>query len=81
MPLPEKPMSADLANSMLVHGKIQRCLLPPSLLEDISKVPAFLRNLKNVPTFYGGGPLSKGAGDVVCGRTKLMSFLGSTEAM
>lgn len=81
MPPPDRPMSADLANSIHVHGNLQASLMAPSVLEDISQTPSYLKNLQNIKAFFGGGPLPKAAGDVIRGQTKLMSFYGSTEAM
>ncbi len=81
MPPPDRPMSADLANSMHVHGNVKASLVAPSVLEDISQTPSYLKNLRNILTCFGGGPLPKTAGDIVRGHTQLMSFYGSTEAM
>ena len=81
MPPTDRPMSADLANLIHVHGKLQASLVAPSVLEDISQTPSYLKNLRNITALFGGGPLPKAAGDVIRGRTKLMSFYGSTEAM
>ena len=81
MPPPDRPMSADLADSMHLHGKLDATFVPPSLLEDISQTPSYLKNLKNIKAFFGGGPMPKIAGDVIKGQTELVSFYGSTEAM
>ncbi len=81
MPPPNRPMSADLANSIHVHGNLQASLVAPSVLEDISQTPSYLKNLRNMMAFFGGGPLPKAAGDVIRGQTKLLSCYGSTEAM
>ncbi len=81
MPPPDRPMSADLANLMHVHGDLGASLVAPSVLEDISQAPSYLKNLRNIMAFFGGGPLPKAAGDVIRQHTKLMSFYGSTEAM
>ena len=81
MPPPDKPMSADLANSMHVHGNLQASLVAPSVMEDISQTPSYLKKYRGIMACFGGGPLPKAAGDVLRGTTRLMSFYGSTEAM
>ena len=81
MPPPDRPMSADLANSMHLHANLDGTFVPPSVLEDIAQTPSYLKNLENIIACFGGGPLPKIAGDVIKGRTTLISFYGSTEAM
>ena len=81
MPPLDRPMSADLANSMHVHGNLQGSLVAPSVMEDISQTPSYLKNYRGILGCFGGGPLPKAAGDVVRQTTNLASFYGSTEAM
>lgn len=53
---PLVPVSLDLVNSMLDHGKVDGSLLAPSILEEISKSPASLERIaKTSFTCFGGG--------------------------
>ena len=82
--VPTVPPTTELADKVLRHGNVQACCVPPSILADISKNPAYLGNIKGLNfVMYGGGPLSKNAGDIIRKETgtPILSLLGTTETM
>ncbi|TGO51934.1 hypothetical protein BCON_0151g00080 [Botryotinia convoluta] len=77
---PSVPLTAELANEVHIHGKVQVANLPPAVLVEISKVPEYLKNL--LPVKYimtGGGPLPNGPGDIINSHARLFAGFGSTE--
>ncbi|KAK1834999.1 hypothetical protein QBC39DRAFT_299879 [Podospora conica] len=53
----------------------------PSILKEISRIPAFLRVLPRLEcVFYGGAPLDEECGNAIAAKTRLYNCLGSTEA-
>ncbi|KAF7861579.1 hypothetical protein EAF04_008141 [Stromatinia cepivora] len=77
---PPVPLTAEVANEVHVHGKVQVADLPPSVLVEISKVPKYLNNLRRLTHIMtGGGPLPNRAGDIINSHTRLFVSFGSTE--
>ncbi|MCJ1383931.1 hypothetical protein MMC17_007045 [Xylographa soralifera] len=79
MPSPN-PLSVDGIMETLEIAKADTVLLPPSIIEDISKQPALLTKLSNVKrVMYAGGALPKSAGDAVASKVTLWTIFGNTE--
>ncbi|KAF7951992.1 uncharacterized protein EAE97_001489 [Botrytis byssoidea] len=77
---PPVPLTAELANEVHIHGKVQVADLPPAVLVEISKVPEYLENLRPVKYIMtGGGPLPNDPGDIIKSHTRLFAGFGSTE--
>ncbi|KAJ8067331.1 hypothetical protein OCU04_004684 [Sclerotinia nivalis] len=77
---PPVPLTAEIANEVHMHGKVQVADLPPSVLVEISKVPEYLDNLRHLTHIMtGGGPLPNRAGDIINSHTRLFVSFGSTE--
>lgn len=78
---PDKPMSAELATDILKVARPTAVMLPPSIVEDMSKSPASMEALSNLKyVFFGGAPLSPEAGNRMIGHTRLINWIGSSEA-
>ncbi|KAF7898164.1 hypothetical protein EAF00_004610 [Botryotinia globosa] len=78
--LPPVPLTAELANEVHIHGKVQVADLPPAVLVEISKVPEYLENLRPIKYIMTGeGPLPNGPGDIIKSHTRLFAGFGSTE--
>ncbi|KAI1176020.1 hypothetical protein F4777DRAFT_291528 [Nemania sp. FL0916] len=78
--LAASPPSAEVVNGVHVHGNVQSTALVPAVLEELVKEPEYLENLSRLDHItFGGGPLSKAAGDLACTKTRMMNCLGSTE--
>lgn len=78
-PAKEVPTAAITAQ-VFQHGRVKGTVLPPGLLEELTKNSEYLeclRQLKYVQ--YAGAPLSQSVGDKICNDVKLMSCIGSTE--
>lgn len=75
------PLTAELAGRMHIHGRVQGTCLPPSILSDVTKDPALLRNLLGLRYIsYGGGPLSREIGNQLSSKgAALVDFFGSSE--
>lgn len=65
----------------LKHSKADAAILVPPYMEQIAQNPAMLdfitSNLETV--VYGGGDISRAAGDTIANKTRLFNFNGSTE--
>ena len=78
---PSKPLTPSLVNSLQNYGHCSGLVLPPSLLEDLTRDPDFLLDLGILRyVAYSGGPLGRDGGDKVTSVTKLFNWFGSTEA-
>lgn len=78
---PEKPMSAELATEVLNMTKPTAASFPPSLLEDMTRSPASMEALSNLQyVFFGSAPLSPEVGDKIKEHTRLVNWIGSSEA-
>ncbi|KAK6607911.1 thioester reductase domain-containing protein [Botrytis cinerea] len=77
---PPIPLTAEIANEVHIHGKVQVSDLPPAVLVEISKTAEYLKNLRPVKYIMtGGGPLPNGPGDIINSHTRLFAGFGSTE--
>jgi acyl-coenzyme A synthetase/AMP-(fatty) acid ligase len=55
-------------------------MITPSVLTDIAQSPVVLQKMKKLDwVMYGGSPLSKSVGDILCRHARLLSGVGSTE--
>ncbi|KAI0547105.1 male sterility protein-domain-containing protein [Xylaria curta] len=76
-----RPLTSDVAAKGIISGRIEGGIYPPSILEDLSKSPPNLEKLRKLKFIaYGGGALSKSAGDKLSRITTLHNFIGFTEA-
>ena len=76
------PLTADMVNMIHVYGRVKASIVAPTIIEDLVKIPEYLENLKMVDhVLYGGGQLSKEAGDLAVQKTGILSLMGSTETM
>ncbi|KAI5275360.1 acetyl-CoA synthetase-like protein [Aureobasidium subglaciale] len=77
---PPVPLTADLANEMLVNIDIEASIMPPSILAEIAGNHEYLRNLCQCSSvMYGGGPLPTEAGKRIASGTTLITVFGSSE--
>lgn len=80
IPPPNVPITAELVDAIHQHDIVQVSMLDPSVLQEIAFLPALLQNLRRLnAVIYGGGPLPREAGDVICSVTNVYSFMGSSE--
>lgn len=78
---PEKPMSAELATEVLNATKPAAASFPPSILEDMTKSAASMEAISNLKyVFFGGAPLSPDVGSKIMEHTRLINWIGSSEA-
>ncbi|KAH9908156.1 hypothetical protein F4778DRAFT_798143 [Xylariomycetidae sp. FL2044] len=74
------PPSADIVNSVHVHGDVQASELTPTTIIELTQNPEYLENLGRLDLIaFGGGPCPKAIGDVASSKTRLINCLGSTE--
>ena len=79
---PLLPLTADIVNQIHLLGDIKVSTIPPAIVEDIVNEPQYLETLGKLDyVMYGGGQLSKDAGDMVIQKTSILSLMGSTETM
>ncbi|KAK0507032.1 hypothetical protein JMJ35_010490 [Cladonia borealis] len=79
---PAAPLTADMVNMIHVYGRVKASIMAPTIIEELVKIPDHLENLKLVDhVLYGGGQLSKEAGDLAVQKTGILSLMGSTETM
>ncbi|KAI0441964.1 male sterility protein-domain-containing protein [Xylaria telfairii] len=77
----KRPLTSDIAAKGMVLGRVKGGFYPPSILEDLSKSPSSLEKISKLEfVAYGGGALSKSAGDKLSRTTTLHNFIGFTEA-
>ncbi|KAF2095550.1 acetyl-CoA synthetase-like protein [Rhizodiscina lignyota] len=77
---PERPVTLDIMKEVIIHSKVDAVFTAPSIVQDISQDEEFLKILENVNAIaYGGGPVSKEAGDRIIPHTKLVLSIGTTE--
>ena len=73
-------MSADSAIALIRLTKATLAVLPPSILDEISRRPPLLETLASLKyVLTGGGALPKPAGDAIISKTKILNILGTTE--
>ncbi|KAI1073845.1 hypothetical protein F5B20DRAFT_478457 [Whalleya microplaca] len=74
------PPSADIVNSIHVHGNVESSCVAPMILVDLVKDPEYLENLGRLKFItFGGGPLPQATGDLISTKTRLVNCVGSTE--
>jgi hypothetical protein len=74
------PSTPEVTDQIHQFGNVQAGLYPPSLIEDLVREPRMLENLIKLDHIgYGGAPLGKWAGDILCHQTNLRVSIGSTE--
>ncbi|KAL6899927.1 male sterility domain-containing protein [Trichoderma evansii] len=77
--LSDKPLTAAIAEAVHRTAEVSGGIYPPSVLEEISRTES-LSGVKGLEfVAYGGGPLSKSAGDRLSSVTILHNFIGFTE--
>ncbi|KAH8127568.1 acetyl-CoA synthetase-like protein [Trichoderma asperelloides] len=77
--LSDKPLTAAIAEAVHRTAEVSGGIYPPSVLEEISRTES-LSGAKGLEFMaYGGGPLSKSAGDRLSKVTILHNFIGFTE--
>lgn len=75
----DKPLTAAIAEAVHRTAEVSGGIYPPSVLEEISRTES-LSGVKGLEfVAYGGGPLSKSAGDRLTSVTILHNFIGFTE--
>ena len=73
-------MSADTAIALIRLTQVTLAILPPSILDEISRRPPLLETLASLNyVLTGGGALPKPAGDAIISKTKILNILGTTE--
>jgi thioester reductase-like protein len=78
----DKLISADLVIGVIEAVKPAFGIFPPSILEDIAATPKGIKALSKLDSvFFGGAPLASESGDKICRVTKLITVIGSTEAL
>lgn len=79
---PLATLNAEMANDLHVHGDVKVTCIPPSIIEDLLRTPTYHDKLNTLDcVMYGGGPLSKKAGDQLAQATSVVCLMGSTETM
>lgn len=77
---PPIPLTAELANDMIVNCNVEVAIMPPSILSEISGNQKYLENLWTCTSvMYGGGPLPIEAGNRIASGTTLVTVFGSSE--
>ena len=78
----EKMLSAGLVIDVIEAIKPTSGIFPPSILEDVSATDKGIEALGQLESvFFGGAPLAAASGDKICEVTKLVTVIGSTEAL
>lgn len=79
---PLVPLTAEIVDQIHMYGDVKISCLAPAIVEDIVNTPEYFDNLRGLDgLMYGGGPLSKEAGDLVSQKTAVISLMGSSETM
>lgn len=74
------PLSADVVVQIHKQVHIDGGLYPPSILEQMCKLPSGLETLSQLDfIIFAGSPLSRSTGEMLASRTKLHNAIGSTE--
>ncbi|KAI4718333.1 acetyl-CoA synthetase-like protein [Aureobasidium sp. EXF-10727] len=77
---PPIPLTAGVANDMLINCNIEASIMPPSILAEIAGNQEYLENLwKCDSVMYGGGPLPTEAGNRIASGTTLITIFGASE--
>jgi thioester reductase-like protein len=77
---PPIPLTAELANDMIVNCHIEAAIMPPSILSEMAGNQTYLANLWDCTSvMYGGGPLPTEAGNRIASGTTLITVFGASE--
>ncbi|KAL8980929.1 MAG: hypothetical protein Q9205_004133 [Flavoplaca limonia] len=78
----DRPVSVPLVEQVLANANVTCAMLPPSILEEMSKSEAALQRLSLLKAvYYGGASVSRAAGTSIAQRTRLFNQIGSTESV
>ncbi|KAL9583722.1 MAG: hypothetical protein Q9203_004958 [Teloschistes exilis] len=78
----DRPVSVPLVEQVLEYANVTSAMLPPSILEEMSKSEAALESLGLLQSvYYGGASMSRAAGSAIARRTRLFNQIGSTESV
>ncbi|KAF7131232.1 hypothetical protein CNMCM5793_004282 [Aspergillus hiratsukae] len=78
--MPDQPLSVNLLIDVIRATHPTATILPPSILEDMSRSPEALECLGTLKfVCYGGAPLAKEVGDKLSQYTQVRNPIGSTE--
>ncbi|KAI2470044.1 acetyl-CoA synthetase-like protein [Annulohypoxylon bovei var. microspora] len=80
-PIGSKPLTGDLVVEYIEQTGGETIILPPSILVDMSQVPAHVEALKKLKlVFFGGGNLATRVGnDLIRQGVRVMNLISSTE--
>ncbi|KYK57081.1 NRPS-like enzyme [Drechmeria coniospora] len=80
--MPDQRLSADLAKHCLAHAPVDSAMLPPSIVDEISRSEDGLQQLKalRLVAFCGGNLSSAGGARLLKHGVHLCNVIGSTEA-
>ncbi|KAL3435740.1 hypothetical protein BDV09DRAFT_203867 [Aspergillus tetrazonus] len=77
---PDQPSSPQMFKEVLHSTHAQGALLPPLVIDQIAEEPAMVEEAAKLKFLtYGGGSVSRAAGDLLSKRTNLINVLGSSE--
>ncbi|KAI1173253.1 hypothetical protein F4777DRAFT_589987 [Nemania sp. FL0916] len=79
--LPDRPLSADSVVECLEHAGVQAAMLPPAILEDMSRSDHYMEPLRKLNrVFFGGGNMATDAGNrLVENGIVLTNVISATE--
>ena len=78
----DRPVSVPLVEDVIASANVSGALLPPSILEEMSRSEGTLKKLATLSmVYYGGGPISTMAGNAISQKTHLYNQIGSTESI
>ena len=78
---PQRPVTTEILRDMFVSGHVDALLTAPSVVEDISQNEDYMSALGSLKAVaFGGGPLSQRIGDLINTKTKLILYMGTSEA-
>ncbi|KAI1142672.1 acetyl-CoA synthetase-like protein [Hypoxylon sp. FL0543] len=81
LPIGSKPLTADLISEYIEYSGGESIIVPPSILQDMSKVPAHVESLKKMKiVMFGGGNLASSVGNyLVKEGVPLANLISATE--
>lgn len=78
----DRPVSVPLVNKVLESANVTSAMIPPSILEEMSKSELGSESLGLIKSvYYGGTSISKAAGSTIAQRTRFFNQIGSTESV
>jgi acyl-coenzyme A synthetase/AMP-(fatty) acid ligase len=76
-----QPLPASLVDEILQKVEVEGGFYMPSILKEMASDPDKLERLRRLKYIqFGGAPLDKWVGDLLCDYVKLVPLIGSTEA-